>query len=229
MEQLPWYVTAIFIGTIILATWLFVKATHYSRMTLMLTSGWTCLQIILGISGFYRDPASLAGRFPLLVVPPIIILVSLFVTRKGRSFIDGLDLPALTIFHIIRLPVEITLLFLFINHTIPKAMTIEGRNYDILSGLSAPILYYLVFIKKDLGKPVLIIWNFVCIGLLLNVVIHAVLSLPGRSVGFGFEQPNIAVGHLPYILLPALIVPMALFCNAAAIMQLLRQKSKEDH
>ena len=136
-------------------------------------------------------------------------------------------MKALTIFHVIRIPVEIVLFWLFVYKTIPQAMSFEGRNFDILSGLSAPLVYYLGFIKKQLNKPVLIAWNIICIGLLLNVVSSAVLSLPGRFQQFGFEQPNTAVGYFPYLLLPAVLVPLALFANAAVIRQLLANKKNE--
>jgi hypothetical protein len=103
-------------------------------------------------------------------------------------------------------------------------MTFEGANFDILSGLSAPLIYYFGFVEKRLGKPVLIAWNIVCILLLLNVVRIAALSLPARFHQFGFEQPNIAVGYFPFLLLPSCLVPLVLFSNLAAIRQLMTKK-----
>jgi hypothetical protein len=224
MENLSWYVYAIFIGTVILAAWLFIRATNYSKSAMILISAWLLLQSALGISGFYSNIDSMTSRFPLLVAPPMIFFIFLFLSKKGKAFIDNLDISTLTIFHIIRIPVEITLLLLFIEKTIPEAMTFEGRNFDIFSGLSAPAIYYFAFVNRKIGPTVLIIWNAACIVLLLNVVSSAVLSLPGRYLQFGFEQPNIAVGFFPFLLLPALLVPLALFSNAAAIRQLLIKK-----
>jgi hypothetical protein len=91
------------------------------------------------------------------------------------------------------------------------------------SGLSAPLVYYFGFVKKWLGKPVLIAWNIVCILLLLNVVRIAALSLPARFHQFGFEQPNIAVGYFPFLLLPSCLVPLVLFANLAAIRLITRK------
>jgi len=34
------------------------------------------------------------------------------------------------------------------------------------------------------------LWNFVCLGLLLNIVINALLSLPSAFQQFAFDQPN---------------------------------------
>jgi len=224
MENLAWYVYVLFSATVILSAWLFIRAANYSKTTIIMISVWTLLQSALGLSGFYNNPASITSRFPLLVIPAVIFLASRFFTVKGKAFIDGLDLKGLTIFHIIRIPVEITLLFLFLGSAIPEAMTFEGRNFDILSGLSAPVIYYFAFVKRSLGKTTMIIWNVACMILLLNVVTNAVLSLPGRYNQFGFEQPNIGVGFFPFLLLPALLVPLALFSSAAAIRQLILNK-----
>jgi hypothetical protein len=225
MENIAWYVYVLFGATVVLSIWLFIKAAHYSKIALLLILGWALLQTVLGLSGFYSDSSELTSRFPLLVAFPVIFLASLFLTLKGRAFIDSLDLRALTIFHIIRIPVEITLLLLFLGKTIPEAMTFEGRNFDILSGLTAPLVYYFAFVKKNIGARLVIIWNATCMLLLLSVVSSAVLSLPGRYQQFGFEQPNIAVGYFPFLLLPAILVPLALFCGAAAIRQLMASKS----
>ncbi|MEO6282931.1 MAG: hypothetical protein ABIN80_13495 [Dyadobacter sp.] len=225
MENIAWYINVLFGATVILSIWLFMKAARYSKTALFLILGWALVQTVLGLSGFYENSSSLTSRFPLLVVFPLIFLGSLFFTTKGKAFIDGLDLRWLTIFHIIRIPVEITLLFLFLGKAIPEAMTFEGRNFDIFSGLTAPLIYYFAFVKKNIGSTLMIIWNAVCILLLLSVVSSAVLSLPERYVQFGFEQPNIAVGFFPFLLLPALLVPLALFSGAAAIRQLIVKKT----
>ncbi len=45
-------------------------------------------------------------------------------------------------------------------------MTFEGRNWDTLSGLSAPLVYYAVFRWKKLGRTALLGWNIPCLGLL---------------------------------------------------------------
>lgn len=224
MENLTWYVYVLFSATIVLSAWLFIRAANYSKTTIIIISAWAVLQSILGLSHFYDSSTSLTSRFPFLVIPPIVFLASRFFTAKGKVYIDGLNLKGLTILHIIRIPVEITLLFLFLGSAIPEAMTFEGRNFDILSGLSAPVVYYFAFVKRSLGRTAMIIWNIACMILLLNVVSSAVLSLPDRYLQFGFEQPNTGVGFFPFLLLPALLVPLVLFSSAAAIRQLVLNK-----
>jgi hypothetical protein len=131
----------------------------------------------------------------------------------GSRFLERLELKNLALVHIVAIPVEIVLYWLFLNKTIPKLMTFEGGNFDILSGLSAPFFWYFGFIKQSLSRTVLISWNLVCLGLLLNVVVIAVLSIPTPFQQFGFDQPNIALGHFPFFLLPGCIVPLVMLAH----------------
>jgi hypothetical protein len=223
MEHLSSYVYLTFGATVVLGVWLFYKATHYSNQFLIGLLSWIAIQSALGIAGFYSNAATMTARFPMLVIPPVLFLISRLATKNGRTFLDGLDLPTLTIFHIIRIPVELVLFWLFVRNAVPEAMTFHGRNFDILSGISAPIIYYFGFVTKRWSKSVVIAWNLICLALLLNVVSAAFLSLPGRFTQFGFEQPNVALGYFPFILLPAVLVPLVMLATIAAIKQLLKK------
>jgi hypothetical protein len=114
----------------------------------------------------------------LLIAPPLLVLIILLLTKKGRRFIDRLDMPTLTLLHTVRIPVEIILYFLFLAKAIPAIMTFEGRNFDIIAGLTAPIIYYLGFVKKQVPNTVILLWSMACLALLLNIVVIAILSAP---------------------------------------------------
>ena len=74
--------------------------------------------------------------------------------------------------------------------------------------------------KIRLSRTFLLAWNFITLGLLVFIIINAVLSSPTPLHQFAFEQPNIALLHFPYILLPAFIVPLVLFGHFASIRRL---------
>jgi hypothetical protein len=223
MQHLNVSIYLAFGATVLLAISLIYKATRYSKPFLLGLLAYITLQSVLGIFGFYNASATSTARFPLLFGPPLPFLLSQFVTHKGRAFLDSLDLPVLTLLHIIRIPVELVLFGLFVHQSVPEAMTFHGRNFDILSGITAPVVYYFAFVKKVLSRPVIIAWNVITLLLLLNVVSSAILSLPARFAQFGFEQPNIALGYFPFVLLPALLVPMVMLATFAAIRQLSRK------
>jgi hypothetical protein len=129
-------------------------------------------------------------------------------------------LKKLTILHTVRIPVEIVLFYLFTYKTIPELMTFEGRNLDILSGITAPFVFYFGFIRKKMHHKAILIWNVVCLALLLNIVINAILSAPFQFQQFAFDQPNIAVLYFPFIWLPCCVVPLVVLSHLAAIRQL---------
>ena len=141
MENLPFDISLVFGLTTLATVIFFYNATRQSKATLFILVTWLGLQTFIGLSGFYQVTNSIPPRFLLLVLPPFIFIILLFLTAKGRQFIDSLNTQTLTILHIVRIPVEIVLYLLFIHKAVPKLMTFEGRNFDILSGLTAPIIF----------------------------------------------------------------------------------------
>jgi hypothetical protein len=187
------------------------------------------IQLILGLTHFYSIVFTPPPRFIFLIVPPLLLTIYLFLTIKGKAFIDALDLKYLTTIHTVRIVVEIVLYFLFIAKTIPQLMTFEGRNFDILAGITAPLIYYYYFLKGNPSKKLLLFWNIACIGLLFNIVILAIFSSETPFQKFAFDQPNIAITHFPYNWLASVIVPLVLFSHLASIRLLLKQKSIQNN
>ena len=225
LYQVPLYVSVVFGLTTLLTTWLFWRAANHSKTALAVLLGWLLLQGVVSLSGFYLKTNSLPPRFPALAIPPMLVLIGMLSTKNGRHFIDSLRLDRLTVLHVIRTPVEIMLFWLFVGKTVPESMTFEGRNFDILSCLTAPVMYYFAFVRKALPQPVLLVWNLICLGLLINIVATAVLSLPSPFQQQAFNQPNIAILYFPFVWLPSVVVPVVLLAHVSAIRQLIRKGS----
>jgi hypothetical protein len=223
MENLPSYIGVVFILTTLLTVAIFYKASNNSKTTLVVLLAWLALQTIIGLSGFYAVTNTLPPRFVLLVLPPLLFIIGLFATSKGRRYVDSLDAKTLTILHIVRIPVEMVLYWLCLYKVVPQLMTFEGRNFDILSGLSAPVVFYFGYVKKHVSRKTILIWNFICLGLLINIVVNAVLSAPFPFQKFAFDQPNIAVLYFPFVWLPCCVVPLVLLSHLATIRQLLNK------
>ena len=203
----------------LLTVFLLYKATR-SRMILGVSLILLLVQTILGLRNIYTHTSSFPPPLLLLVSPALIGIIILFASKKGRKLIDSFDQRWMTWLSIIRVPVEFILLALFIYKQVPQLMTFEGRNFDILSGLSAPFIAYFGYTKRKISRPALLFWNFICLGLLLNVVIHAVLSAPGPLQRMAFDQPNVAVLHFPFVWLPGFVVPAVLLSHLVNIRQL---------
>lgn len=207
-----------------LTVFIFYKAASNSKQTLLILLAWITIQAFIGLSGFYTITDTVPPRFLLMVLPPFLFIALLFITTKGRHYIDSLNPRTLTLLHTVRVPVELVLLWLSIHKVVPELMTFEGRNFDILSGLTAPLVYYLGYDRKVLNSKIILLWNFICLGLLINIVVNAVLSAPFPFQQFAFEQPNIAVLYFPFNWLPCCVVPLVLFSHVASIRQLTRKK-----
>ncbi|MBK7810061.1 MAG: hypothetical protein IPI50_02300 [Saprospiraceae bacterium] len=222
------FISALFFGfTALLTLALFYLANRNSRNSHIILTVWLILQSIIGISGFYTETDPFPPRLFAIVLPPMLLILVLFNNYKGKQFLDKFDVKILTILHVVRIPVEIVLYWLFVQQTVPELMTFEGRNFDIISGLTAPIIYYFGYIKKQIPNKLILVWNFICLGLLLNIVINAALSAPFRFQQFAFDQPNIAVLHFPFNLLPGFVVPIVLFSHLVCIRQLLKEDKNQ--
>lgn len=224
MLPLPVYIPLTFLLTTALCIFWFWQATNKSKVVLFILLSWCTLQSIVAFTGFYSVTNTMPPRFILLAGPAMITIVLLFLFPRSKAWMDTLDLQKLTLLHAVRFPVELVLYWLCLEQFVPELMTFEGRNFDILSGLTAAPILYLVFQRKKLGPGLLLFWNFVCLILLLNIVFLAVCSAPTLFQKFAFEQPNVAVFYFPFVLLPACIVPLVLLSHLVAIRRLVSGK-----
>ena len=226
VDSVPLYISIGFGITTVLSLYIFYKASGGSKAFLLLVSSWMLLNGVLATRGFYMVTGVLPPRFLLLLGPPLFLIAFLFSTKWGRAFIDGLKASYLTLLHVIRIPVELVLFGLFLEGLIPELMTFDGRNMDILAGLTAIPVYYFTFVKKRVSKRLFLFWNIVSIVLLLNIIVHGILSAPSPFQQLAFEQPNVAVVQFPYVFLPGVIVPLVLFSHLALWRMLLKESKK---
>ena len=225
MAEISPHIAIGFILTTIITLYFFYKSVQSKKVILGIIV-WMIIVGIFGFSGFYREVDKIPPRFVFLLGPGIVFVILFFLTQKSKPFSTMANLKWLTLLHIVRAPVEIVLYYVFLAGYIPDLMTFEGYNFDILSGLSAPLVYYLVFVKKSIGRIGLLVWNFICLGLLINILTIAVLSAQTPIQKLAFEQPNIGVTYFPLVWLPAVIVPIVLFSHLASIKQLLASKKE---
>lgn len=237
IDNLPIYISMTFGLTTLVSLQLFIWTIRNSnseqtqKMATPIFIGltlWLTIQAVLTYKNVYNsDTNSFPPKIMLIgILPTILTIIFLFATSKGRQFMDSLPLKNLTYLNIVRIPVEIVLFWLFLNKAIPELMTFEGRNFDILAGLSAPIIAYFGLTKTILSRKTILLWNFICLGLLANIVVNALFSAPSPIQKFAFDQPNIAILNFPFSWLPTFIVPIVLFGHLTSIRQLIRCKNE---
>ncbi|WP_428657127.1 hypothetical protein [Runella sp.] len=201
----------------------YILRKNSQKQALLILMGcllWLSFLYVLAENAFFLNVTVVPPRFLIAILPPLLLIIILFLRLDGRKFIDQLPLRQLTWIHTVRIGVELLLFQLFIVGQIPGVMTFEGRNLDILAGLTAPLVVFMVFSRNKWSSRVLLWWNIIALGLLINIVTTAVLSAPFPFQQLGFEQPNVGVLKPSFIWLPGFVVPVVLFSHLVVIRKL---------
>lgn len=206
-----------FLITTLLFFLFFYRATGGNKRVLFASIFWLILIASFSLTGFFQNTNTVPPRFIIVLIGNLIFILFIFKTIKSQKF----NFSYVLLIHTLRIPVEIVLYLLFLGKQVPKIMTFEGYNFDILIGISAFTLFLLIqFFKVNIPKRVLIAWNIFGLLFLLNIVIIAILSAPLSIQQFSFEQPNIAVLSFPYVFLPSFIVPLVILTHIISLKQL---------
>jgi hypothetical protein len=232
MIDLPALLTFGFIGTTLLCFLMLVfsllnaeevRIKKRAHLVALLLLTWLIFQSTLGLNKWYQDRLAVPPHMMFPIVVAILVMLILFVVPRGRRFIDGLSITSLTMMQVVRVPVELCLWGLAMNRQVPWSMTFEGRNFDILIGLSAPIIAIWGWKKGKLSKKVILGWNVLGMLLLLQVVVTGIGALPSPIQWWEFQQPNLAVMYFPFVWLPAFIVPAAAFSHVVSLRRLMQK------
>ncbi|GHM98596.1 hypothetical protein WSM22_00860 [Cytophagales bacterium WSM2-2] len=162
---------------------------------------------------------------PVLAIPMITVVVILF-SKTTREILEQVGLQSVVAIQSFRFFVEVVMWLLFVENQLPVQMTFEGRNFDILAGLTGAIVAWLISIQK-VNKWMLVIWNIACLGLLVNIVAVAILSMPTPIQQFFNEPIPTLVAKFPYAFLPAFLVPLAYMLHFFSLRQLLTKRSPD--
>lgn len=224
IENLPNWINWLFLLIAGLTIYIFHIANGKSYKLTITIVVWSLVHSILAYNGFYQQTQSLPPRFLLVLVPVLGSIIYGLTEKQRTKILQNRQLKVSTFLHTIRFPVEIILYYLFTYEMLPELMTFEGRNFDILAGISAPIIGVL-WLKGVLSRNTLIIWNVVCLFLILFVYINGILSSELPIQIFGFEQPTRAINYFPFIVLPATVVPIVIYTHITDIIKLLTEKT----
>ena len=166
--------------------------------------------------------------------PPFLLTVllglggvtTLVCSSMGKRIIDGLSLAGLVLFQSFRLPLEVLMHRAYQEGLMPVQMSYEGRNFDIISGLTAFMLgLYLLY--RPAPKSLVWLWNISGLALLLNIVTVAFLSAPSPWRIFMNDPPNVWILDVPFVWLPMVMVMAAFFGHFAVARKLLMEPATQ--
>lgn len=201
-------------------SWNVLSKRRVSRLILGTILVWLAFVSIWSASGTMDNFENFPFNFAPVLVVPLVTIVLLVIFSKGlKQILEQIPPDRIVVLQNFRVPVEILLWLLFVASMLPEHLTFEGRNFDILAGLTAPFVAWGLR-KNRISKTIAILWNFACLGLLINIVTIAFLSTPSPIRMF-FEEPSSRVVALfPISFLPGFLVPLAYTLHFFSLKQL---------
>ncbi|HYW09305.1 MAG TPA: hypothetical protein VE913_20260 [Longimicrobium sp.] len=158
-----------------------------------------------GMLGFTGTPPTMV----LLLVAVLTLALGLGLSGVGKQLASGLPLAALVGVQSFRLPLELLMHRAFEEGVMPGQMSYSGRNFDIVTGITAIGVAGLLAAGRMPTWGVRA-WNWMGMALLVNVVVIANLSTPTPFRVFMNEPANVWIARAPFVWLPAVMVLTAL-------------------
>ena len=131
-------------------------------------------------------------------------------SRMGVGLMAAVGPVGLIGFQFFRLPVAMFLQGMYQAGQVPMQMTHKGLNFDIFVGLTAPAMAWLVW-RGKVGGHAIWAWNAFGLVLLAEAIVIAVLSMPTEFRVFTNEPASTFATYAPYVWLPTVLAPAALF------------------
>jgi hypothetical protein len=180
---------------------------------------WGIFVTVCSLSGIMSDFSKFPFNFMPIIAIPLIATIIILTSKKLSEILQQIPVANLIRLQSFRFFVELLLWSLFTINLVPVQMTFEGRNFDILAGITAPFIAWLAANQK-ISRTALIFWNLICLGLLINIVGIAILSTPSPWRIFMNEPANTIVTVFPVSLLPGFLVPLAYVLHLFSLKQL---------
>ena len=179
---------------------------------------WLSTVSALSLAGWTSEWESFPPRVPLLLVIATVtyVLVSSSQVAKVALMVTPMWLPVLV--QTMRIVVEIALWQMHREGNVPVQFTIEGRNFDLFIGLTAPLVA-LGIGRKWIGSKTLVVWNFVGLAFLANAILTAATSSPGPQHLNWPGEPFTSIATWPLIWLPTFLAPTAIFLHVVSLRQ----------
>ena len=182
-------------------------AAHRHRARFMAIAGaWIAVTMGLAAAGVFRQWDRVPPPIMGVLVSVLVLGVLLARSPIGERLARGLPLAALVGLQSFRFPLEVVMHDAAERGLMPVQMSYSGRNFEIVTGISAVLLAAWLRVGRP---PLAIVWAWNVMGLLLlaNIVSVAVLSTPTFArFGSTPDRLNAFVANPPYVLLPTVLV-----------------------
>jgi hypothetical protein len=179
---------------------------------------WLAATAALAQSGFLSDWTARPPRWPLLPLTALGTFVLLGQTRTFRRLLAEVPPWQPVALQTFRLGVELAFWRLHVEGVAAVQVTFEGRNYDGLVGLTAPVVAAGIAFGR-FGPRITIAWNLFGLTMLVNAIGTVATSAPGPLHLNWLGEPFTAIASWPVIWIPALLAPVGIYLHFVSIRQ----------
>lgn len=186
---------------------------------------WLGVAAALARSGVLSDWSALPPRWPLLPLAALVTSVLLGLTRTFRRLLAEVPPWQLVALQAFRVGVEFAFWRLHAEGAAPVQITFEGRNFDALVGLTAPVVAVGIAFGW-IGPRMTITWNLFGLAMLVNAIGTVATSTPGPLHLNWPGEPFTAIAAWPVVWVPALLAPIGISLHVTSIRQALASHAR---
>lgn len=174
-------------------------------------------------SGVIAD-TSLPPKMPLFIVFPAFAFIFYYLFRTPMKLVT-LRIPSHVPIYMqsFRIAVEILIYGAFLENVLPEVVTFDGYNQDIFVGISALGMGWLVH-RRKLSRNAILSWNIISL-MILSVTVGTFIYSFFFS-GITPSPDRMRFVSMPYLLLPAFLMPTAVFLHIISIRQALNHSTE---
>ncbi|MXX37882.1 MAG: hypothetical protein F4Z85_07365 [Gemmatimonadetes bacterium] len=216
LDKVPFRVDALFFATVLGVLALSVLAMRVAvQRAGQVADLWTRraamgAMLWLVATGLVALSDALRGLSLSLFTALMILTGGVAFSRVGTVLVAAIGPVGLIGFQFFRVPVAVFLRGMYQAGQAPVQITYVGLNFDIFVGLTAPAMAWLVW-RGKVGFYAIWAWNAIGLMLLAEAIVIAILSMPTEFRVFTNEPTSTFATYAPYIWLPTVLAPAALF------------------
>jgi hypothetical protein len=165
--------------------------------------------------------AALSGKLsqfesfpPPMLIMMLLVFVLAFVfglSPFGRRGASNLSFAVLIGFQAFRLPLELVMHHAGKVGIMPVELSLSGYNFDIVTGIGALVIFFILQSGRNIPRAVLWVWNIWGSLCLVVIAFIAITASPiVRLFGDDPSRLNTWVLYFPYVWLPVVLVTIAI-------------------
>jgi hypothetical protein len=184
---------------------------------------WLLYVSLLSLRGVFTA-VTFPPRIPLLLVlPAFVSFIFFFTNTKLKKIIDATPASLPVYVQSFRVVVELLIFASSMQGLLPKAATFEGYNYDIVIGVTAPLVAFFIAGKGNGNRFFMLVWNVAGLAT-LSVVVFILLSHAYFPAAWGTQGSILdkGLGVFPFTFLAGFLMPVAVFLHVFSIVKTLR-------